>query len=1236
MANTSANIDISTIIDPETSSLAPSPSRPYPATTTMEQSAPTKKQHASLSAQPDKGGYDYSNIDPVLLAMSAQPDKGESDYSNIDPEILANMGEYDYSNVDPEVLAMFDQPDKEKEDDSNVDPEILAMLEEANQAFNEGLEEQAACDREADMEFDALDREFELAFATLDEEEPGWDDPVWGDHYGEDSQDEYGYYDDDARSVGSNDSFRDKIPPVGFRPILKPKSRVRATPAEKAAAAMMPFTVSNPADIPAISFPSNPHWSGAPIPSSGQQTLTFMGVTTSVPVLSDTVNVNLVNNVGAADTVQDTVEECSTEKDRALVGLAMQELNTATHKLIATGVQRAALEADVRRLEEGRKESDLKIADLEIRLSEKLDSVAGAQMAATKELQICRNALTASQRSCNAMNKENSELKRQVSEIANAANSLDKESNDIRYQVTELANKVSFVNGELDTRTRERDFAVQKLGEAQLHTDEAVAANNYHRQQIAIMESNAAAKQVEFDTIMTALTKADTEKQDLQRRAQEKEENAAAKQVEVDTLMTALTKADTEKQDLQRKAQEKEEDAAAKQVEVETLMTALTKAESEKQDLERKVQEKEDVAKGLIQPKEGKAKLSKTEQYWKDLYDAEVQHTTIVERNAQAFEQDYYDVKSLYKSADTTVSKLTDAIAEMKAVAQHKEYEISELTHKVTKLSNDLGELESSTKVEKASHYDEVEKLKKDIGIANHEKKYIDGLLNEANDECTSLNRLSIRNKKRINELDEALRKEKATTARLQEQVTNERNSSNDAVQVSRLAALHRAQHTHGFPHPPRDDRRLIPTLDEQLAAWKADNRDSQKFMEAHRRALKEKPMTPLRPINKLKDSSTDTAGPSASPTKAPSVSKESSAAGVGPHEETASNFDDSSVTAVETSLSSDETDSELEDSSDTENESYVSKSKRLSAILNRRPKKDVKYVEQLVYVDKEVIVDKIIEHTVHQVRSPVWAFLFVYVDLWTIFAHSHPKFAAFIGRLNPVSIVGHYFSAFALSFPKFVAFMGRLNPVNIVRYLLSVFVHYFPNFGAFIRRLPIKIAGRLCYVFAHYFPNFAAFIRRLHSINIVGRLSSGILFISRLTRIGTKSSEPATTGLANIDAESQIKEPTAIDLESQVEDLTEPDTHPKVIHKLPQLWPNLLTAILQLLTIYILYQSYLIYDQRDLWLTGNEITRGTVARFWGREPGFFGVSVGRGNWHIHKLCFWIIQGTGYSYALPG
>ncbi|KFY70096.1 hypothetical protein V499_09458 [Pseudogymnoascus sp. VKM F-103] len=1215
MANTSTNIDISTIMDPPT--------------TTTEQNASTNNQHSSLSAQPDKGGYDYSNIDPQLLAISAQPDKGERNYSNIDPAILANIGEYDPSNVDPEILTMFDQSNKGEEDDSNVDPEILAMLEEANQAFKEGLEEQAACDLEADLDFDdALDREFQLAFAALDEEEPGWDDPVWSDRSGANSRayfrsfdfehlpGEYRYNDDDdARSEGSNGSlYREKIPPVGMRPILQPKSRVRATLAEKAAAAMMPFTVSNPADVPNISFPSNPYWGGAPIPSSGQQTLTFMGVTTSVPVLSDAANMELVNNTVVNNTVvnntvinnpvavTDTVQECSTEKDRALVGLAMQELNTATHKLIAAGVHSAALETNIRRLEEARKESDLKIADLETRLSEKLDSVTGTHMAATKELQICRNALAASQQSCNAMNKENGELKRQVSEIANAANSLDKESNEIRYQVTELANKVSFVNGELDTRTRERDFAVQKLGEAQAHIDEAVAANNYHRQQIAIMENNA-----------------------------------AAKEIEVNTLMTALTMAETEKQDLARKAQEKEENVAAREVEVTTLMTALTKAESEKQDLARKAQEKEDKAKGLIIPKEEKAELSKTEQHWSDQYDAEAKHTAVLERNIQAFEQDYYDMQGQYKTANIRVSQLSDTVAEMKAVAQHKEYEISELTHKVTKLSNDLGELESSTKTESVNHHAKVEKLKKDIGVAIREKNYIDGLLTEANDECTSLNRANIRHKKKINDLDEALRKEKATTSRLQEQVRNERNSSDDALHVSRIAAVHRAQRTHGFPRPPRDDRHLIPTLDEQLAAWKEDKRDSEKFMEDHRRMLKEKPMTPLRPITKPKDSSTDTVGPSESHKKAPSVSEGSSTA-VGPHEETASNFDDSSVTAVEPSVSSDETDSELEDSSDTENESYASKSKKLSAILTRRPKKDVKYVEQLFYVDKEVIVDKIIEHTVHQARSPILAFLFVYVDLWTIFSHSYPNFAAFIGRLNPVNIVRRPFAAFARAFPKFTGFLGRLNPINIVGYLFSFFAHYFPNFGSFIRRLPINIAGRLSSIFAHYFPSFAAFIQRFHSVNTAGWLSSGILSnISRLICINTKSSKSATTRLTEIDIESQTKEPTVIGLESQVENITEPDTHPKVIHRLPPLWPNLLTAILQILTIYILYQSYLIYGQRSIWLTGNEITRSTVSRFWGREPGYFGVSIRPSNWYIlKKICFWMIRDTGYSYALPG
>ena len=82
------------------------------------------------------------------------------------------------------TLSSSAQSDKEEEN-LDVDPEILAMLEEANQAFKEGLEEQAACDREAELDDDeAFDREFELAFATLDEEEPGWDDPAWSDRSG--------------------------------------------------------------------------------------------------------------------------------------------------------------------------------------------------------------------------------------------------------------------------------------------------------------------------------------------------------------------------------------------------------------------------------------------------------------------------------------------------------------------------------------------------------------------------------------------------------------------------------------------------------------------------------------------------------------------------------------------------------------------------------------------------------------------------------------------------------------------------------------------------------------------------------------------------------------------------------------------------------------------------------------------------------------------------------------------
>ncbi|KFZ13873.1 hypothetical protein V502_06397 [Pseudogymnoascus sp. VKM F-4520 (FW-2644)] len=1101
-------------------SLAPSP------TTTMEQSAPTENQQASLSAQSDK-----------------------------------------------------------EEENLDVDPEILAMLEEANQAFKEGLEEQAACDREAELDDDeALDREFELAFATLDEEEPGWDDPVWSDRSGACSPasvrsfgfgpipDEYRNYDDDARSEASDDSlFREKIPPVGSRPILKPKSRVRAaraTPAEKAAAAMMPFTVSNPADIPAMSFPSNPSWGGAPIPSSGQQTLTFMGVTTSVPVLSDTANLELVNAVGATN----MITECSNERDRALVGLAMKELKTATSELVAAGVRQASLEADVRRLEEDRKSMGLQVADLEARLSEKLGSSAAAQMAATKELQVCRNALTASQQSCNAMNKENSELKRQVSELANAANNLDKESNDIRHQVSELANHVAFVNGELDTRTRERDFAVQKLGEldtrtqerdfavqklgeAQFHIDEAIAANNHHRQQIAIMESNAAAKEVEVNTLTTALTKAETERQDL-------ESNAAAKQIELNTLTTALTKAETEKQDL-------ESNAAAKEVELNTLMTALTKAESEKRDLELKAKEKEDDAKAKenenqVKPGDPPVKLTKTEQYWKDKYDAADERATVAETNSEAYEQDYFDMKGNYKLADIKISQLTDTVAEMKVEAQHKESNIFELTQDVQKLNVYLGELGKSTATERAGHYKEVEKLKKAYGALEGEKEYVGGLLNDANAKGNSLTKLAARNKKKIEELEEALRNEVDTTTGLLEQVKKERNSSKSALNVAQVANRHRAQHTFGFPRAPRNNNRLlIPTLDEQLAAWKEDDGSSERFMEDHRRMIKEYPLTPLKPSNKPKNSSTAAVGPSASHKKtSSSVSKGSSASGVGPQEEAASDFDDSSVTAVEPSVSSNDSVSEPEDGSDTGKEiskiTYykpdLDESKNVSSGDGRGPKNDIKYVEQLVYVDKEVIVDKIIEHTVHQARSPIWAFLYVYVDLWTIFAHHFPNFVTYIGRFHPANIAGSLSSG-----------------------------------------IPSKIVG--------------------------------------LTRVDT-SSGTATAKPKNIDVESQTKEPTAIDIESQAGDLTkvnaEPDTHPTVIHKLPPLWPNLLTAILQLLTLYLFYQSILILSQRHIWLSANELTRSAVARFWARDPGFLGIAGGR------KLCFWIIQGTGYSFALPG
>lgn len=1005
------------------------------------------------------------------------------------------------------------------------------MLEEANQAFKEGLEEQAACDLEAELDDDeALDREFELAFATLDEEEPGWDDPVWSDRSGACSPasvrsfgfgpipDEYRNYDDDARSEASDDSlFREKIPPVGSRPILKPKSRVRAvraTPAEKAAAAMMPFTVSNPADIPAMSFPSNPSWGGAPIPSSGQQTLTFMGVTTSVPGLSDTENLELVNNVGATN----TVTECSNERDRALVGLAMQELNTATHKLIAAGVLKASLEADVRRLEEDRKSMGLQVADLEARLSEKLDSAAAVQMAATKELQICRNALTASQQSCNAMNKENGELKRQVSELANAANNLDKESNDIRHQVSELSNHVAFVNGELDSRTRERDFAVQKLGEldtrtreldfavqklgeAQFHIDEAIAANNHHRQQIAIMESNAAAKELEVNTLTTALTKAESEKQDLELKAKVKEDEAKAKEDET-----------------------------------------------------------------LVKPSEPKVELTKTEKYWKDKYEATDERATVAERNAEAFEQDYFDMKGNYKLADIKVSQLTDTIAEMKVEVQRKESKIFELTQDIQKLNVHLGELEKFTVTERAGHYKEVEKLKKDYGTLASEKEYVEGLLDRANERSNSLTKLAARNKKKFEDLEEALRNEVDTTAGLLEQVKKERNSSKSALNVAQVASVHRAQRTYGFPRPPRNnDRLLIPTLDEQLAAWKEDDGSSERFMEDHRRMIKEYPLTPLKLSNKPKNSSTATVGSSASHKKSSSsVSKGSSASGVGPHEEAASDFDDSSVTAVEPSVSSNDTVSEPEDASETGKEiskiTYykpdLDESENVSSGDGRGPKNDIKYVEQIVYVDKEVIVDKIVEHTVHQARSPIWAFLYVYVDLWTIFAH--------------------------------------------------------------------------------HFPNFVTSIGRFHPANIAGSLSSGIPSnIIGLARIDT-SSGTATAKPKNIDVESQTKEPTTTttDAEPQTENPTttntEPDTHPKVIHKLPPLWPNLLTAILQLLTLYLFYQSILILSQRHIWLSANELTRSAVARFWGRDPGFLGIAGGR------RLCFWIIQGTGYSFALPG
>ncbi|KFY86972.1 hypothetical protein V498_07326, partial [Pseudogymnoascus sp. VKM F-4517 (FW-2822)] len=646
-----------------------------------------------------------ANIDPVLLAMSE--------------------GVTQNTTTENQQASQSAQPNKEEEN-SDVDPEILAMLEEAKQAFEEGLLEQAACDLGAELDDDALDREFELAFATLDEEEPGWDDPEYWDRSGANSPasvrsygfgpipDEYRNYDDDTRSVGSDNSlFREKIPPVGQRPILKPKTRVRATPAEKATAAMMPFTVRNPANIPAMTFPSNPSWSGDPIPSSGQQTLTFMGVTTSVPVLSDTTNLEMVNNM---PTMTNAVQQCSNEKDRALVGLAMQELNAATHKVIAAGVREASMAADIRRMEEDRKSMNLRIADLEARLTEQVESTAWAhaeaQSRASKELDICRNALTASQQSCNAVNKENGDLKRQVSELASATNKLDKEGNEIRHHVTKLSNHVSFVNGELDTRTRERDFAVQKLEEAHSHINEAIAANNQQRQQIETMESNATAKETEVKNLMTALTKAESEKQaEVGNLMTALTKAESEKQAEVRKLMTALTKAESEKlaevENLMTALTRAESEKLA---EVENLMTALTKAESEKQDLERKAQEKD---RDLVPTPESPAQLSTAEQHWKDKYDAADELARIAQKDAEAYEQDYFDMQGQYKSASTNVALLTDTVAELKAVVQRKESEIFELNKKITKHDSQLNEMATHTAILNNDHRKELDKLKK-------------------------------------------------------------------------------------------------------------------------------------------------------------------------------------------------------------------------------------------------------------------------------------------------------------------------------------------------------------------------------------------------------------------------------------------------------------------------------------------------------------------------------------------
>ncbi|OBT65437.1 hypothetical protein VE03_06062 [Pseudogymnoascus sp. 23342-1-I1] len=1169
----------------------------------------------------------YVNIDPVLLAMS------EEATPNTTTEQDAPMENQQAS-----------QPAQSNmEENSDVDPEILAMLEEAKQAFLEGLEEQAACDRQTELDAarqcqdeldDELDREFEEAFATLDEEDPGWDDPGWDDVYSDRSgantpsslhgygfefanlPDEYKNFDDDAGSLASDDSlFREKIPPVGQRPILKPKTRVRATPAEKAAAAMLPFTISNPVNVPAMSFPDNPSWSGDPIPSSGQKTLTFMGVETSVPVLSDTTNVELVNNMSTTTNMN---QQCSNEKDRALVGLAMLELNTATHKLIAAGVREASMAADIRRLEkdhksmaEDCKSMKLMVKDLEERLSEKLESNVGARMIAAKELQVCRNALVASQQSCNdtnkenlylkrqvyeslesrnatnkeneelkrqineshqscnSMNNENADLKRQVSEIANATNDLDKERNDIRKQVTELANHAAFVSGELDTRTRERDFVAQKLGEAQSQTEEAIAANNYHREQLAIMESNAAAKEAEVNTLKSSLTKVESDKK-----------------VEVETLMTALTKAESEKKvELENLMTALTKAESEKTAEVGMLMTALTKAESEKQDLERKAQEKEDEH--LVKPQEPADELTKSEQYWKNKYTTAEEQWRVIQTDCEAFEQDYFEMKAQHKVADTKISQLTDTISELKAVIQHKEAEIFELNQQVGKFNAHLNDLATATQGERAKHYNEVDKLKKKYMVMESEKLYIDTLLNKSNLECNRLNKVVERNTKEIENLGQALSNERHQTATLEEEVEYGRKSSKEALRVARMASYHRAQRTQGLPRNPRDYGKSssFPTLEEQMAVWKEEDGKSSKFMEDHRRIIRENPLTPYKP----KATPAAEVEPLSADEKDSSVSKDSSDVGVGPKEETADVFDDSSVTAVEPSVSSNDTISEPGNDSDTEDEPF--RYYDLNYGKSKEPKEEIRYVEQLVYVDKEIIVDKIIKHTVHQARSPIWAFLYVYVDLWTIYAHHYPEHAAFIGGFHPANVA--------------------------------------------------NVAGG---IFTHYFPNFTTYMGRLE--NIASILSSGIPSkLKSLTRIDTKS-DTATAKPTNVDSEvkPQTKTPTTITAASpQAEDLTKittspTTTDPNVTHKLPPLFSNLLTALLQLLALFLLYQSHHILQQRHIWLAGNEITRSAVARFWGREPGSFGAS-GRGpgdRYLTKRICFWLIQGSGYSVAVPG